>query len=46
MLGDLFYRGASITELKNMSFHELKYWHEWHKLLSKKEAEAGVNHNG
>ncbi|MHA1288292.1 MAG: hypothetical protein ACTSPB_12885 [Candidatus Thorarchaeota archaeon] len=35
MLGNLFYRGITPHELKEMEYPELKYWNDWHKVLIK-----------
>lgn len=36
-LGNLFFRGASPSELMNMPFHELQYWNEWHEVMTAEE---------
>jgi hypothetical protein len=36
-MGNVFYRGASPSEIKGMSFHELRYWNEWHEVFLKRE---------
>jgi len=37
-MGNLFYRRQPVSEIKAMTYHELKYWNEWHKILDKQEA--------
>jgi hypothetical protein len=37
MIGNLFYRKVSISEIKKMGWCELKYWNEWHEILVKEE---------
>ena len=37
MIGNLFYRGVTVTELKGMGYRELKYWNQWHELMAKAE---------
>ena len=39
-MGNLFYRGASITELKAMGFREMRYWNEWHELMTQAEKDS------
>ena len=39
-MGNLFYRNVSPSELKEMPYHELKYWNEWHELMVKTEQKA------
>ena len=41
MMGNLFYRKVSITEILEMAYHEMEYWNNWHNELSKAEKEAG-----
>jgi hypothetical protein len=36
-LGNLFFRGASPSELMAMPFHELRYWNEWHEVMAEEE---------
>ena len=40
MLGNLFYRGVSPTELESMAYHRLKYWDEWHRVMADAEKKA------
>lgn len=40
MLGDLFYRGSSPTEIESMSYRQLKYWHDWCVLMNQAEKDA------
>lgn len=42
-IGSCFYRGVTPTEIKQMTFSELQYWHNWHTLISKTEMEAAEN---
>jgi hypothetical protein len=48
MMGGLFCRNISPTEIENMSYSRLKYWYEWHQVLVREEkkiiekAERGV----
>jgi hypothetical protein len=37
MMGGLFYRNISPTEIENMSYSRLKYWYNWHKFLIDEE---------
>lgn len=40
MLGDLFItQKVSPDILKPMSYHELSYWHKWHKIADNAQAE-------
>jgi hypothetical protein len=36
-MGNVFYRGASPSEIKAMAFHELRYWNEWHEVFLHRE---------
>jgi hypothetical protein len=36
-LGNLFFRGASPSELSAMPYRELEYWNEWHEVMAKEE---------
>lgn len=42
-LGNLFFRGASPSELMDMPFHELKYWNEWHEVMADEERRSVSN---
>ena len=37
MMGNLFYRGVTPAEIKEMSYSELAYWNGWHELIAKAE---------
>jgi len=39
MMGNLFYRGVSPSELEGMTFARLVYWNSWHELIAEKERE-------
>lgn len=32
-IGNVFYCGASPSEIKAMSFHELRYWNSWYEVF-------------
>ena len=32
-VGNAFFEKVSTTEIKNMSYHELKYWSGWHDVF-------------
>ena len=36
-LGNLFFRGAGPSELMAMPYHELRYWNEWHEVMTAEE---------
>ena len=36
-MGNLFYRGQSISEIKKLRFAELREWNSWHELMTKEE---------
>lgn len=38
-IGNAFYRKISPSEIKEMTFHELKYWSNWHDLFNKTVAD-------
>jgi hypothetical protein len=40
MMGNLFYRGATPSEITAMSYEELRYWNGWHDLMAKAEKNA------
>lgn len=40
MLGDLFFRGSSPTEIELMPYHKMKYWHGWCQKMNKAEIDA------
>lgn len=33
-MGNLFHRNVSTEVMKEMDFHELKYWNEWHEVIN------------
>lgn len=37
MIGNIFFRGASPTEINEMTFTELKYWGGWHRVMTEEE---------
>lgn len=39
-LGNLFFRGASPTELTAMPYRELRYWNEWHEVMADEERKS------
>ena len=39
-MGNLFYRGVSVTEIKKMPYWEMKYWNTWHEVMLDAEVEA------
>jgi hypothetical protein len=36
-MGDLFFRGASPSEIEAMGFRRMKYWHTWAKAMAEQE---------
>jgi hypothetical protein len=34
-MGNLFFRGATPSELEAMSFERMRYWNRWHELMVK-----------
>jgi hypothetical protein len=42
-LGNLFFRGASPSELVDMPYHELKYWNQWHEVMADEERRSVSN---
>lgn len=36
-IGNVFFRGASPAEINVMTYHELKYWNDWHELMTEAE---------
>lgn len=42
MAGNLFYRKVAPSEINGMSYSEMKYWNEWHKLIEKEEAKVNA----
>jgi hypothetical protein len=39
MMGNLFYRGVSTSEIQKMTISEMKYWNGWHNVLRKEAAD-------
>jgi hypothetical protein len=37
MIGNLFYRGTQPSEIERMSYMDLVYYNEWHKIMVKTE---------
>jgi hypothetical protein len=35
MMGNLFYRGVSPSEIEAMPFWKMKYWNQWHEIMQK-----------
>ena len=42
-VGNLFYRRVSTELIKEMPYHELKYWNEWHEVLGRAYKEQVEN---
>jgi hypothetical protein len=40
MMGDLFYHRVAPSEIKMMSYREMKYWHGWIKVIEETKAKA------
>jgi hypothetical protein len=40
MIGDIFYHGVAPSEIKNMTWHEMTYWHSWVKVIENAKARA------
>lgn len=40
MMGNLFSRGQSISDIYALSYEELKYWNGWHELMAQAEKDA------
>jgi hypothetical protein len=36
-MGNLFYRGQQISEIKRLRYAELREWNMWHELMQKEE---------
>jgi hypothetical protein len=36
-MGNLFFRKQPIDVIRSMRYHELRYWNEWHEVISKEE---------
>ncbi len=43
MMGNLFSRKVSLSEIEAMTYGRMKYWNGWHKVMAKKESEKGKN---
>lgn len=37
LMGNLFFRGASISEIESMPYHRMKYWAGWCEQMRKAE---------
>ena len=36
-IGNVFFRGAGPAEINDMTYHELRYWNEWHEVMVAEE---------
>lgn len=45
-MGNLFYRGASPTELESMSWKQLRYWNGWHVVMNNADKDAANQMRG
>jgi hypothetical protein len=39
-MGNLFFRGQHIEEIKKLRYAELKEWNIWHELMAKEEQKS------
>ena len=46
MMGNLFYRRQQIDVIRSLGFAEMKYWNNWHELMSKEEEKIVKKANG
>ena len=46
MMGGLFDRGVSPTEIEEMTFTRMKYWNNWHEIFRKAEIKAAQRVRG
>lgn len=42
-MGAMFYRGQPIPEIRAADYDDLKYFHGWHKVISRTFAEEAEN---
>lgn len=40
MMGNLFYRGQAISEIKRLRYAEMKFWNGWHEIMTEEEKRA------
>lgn len=45
-MGNLFFRGQQISEIKKLGFKEMKYWNNWHELMVKAEKDQIKKNTG
>jgi hypothetical protein len=45
-MGNLFFRGQHIEEIKKLRYAELKEWNIWHELMAKEERKSIEANNG
>ena len=45
MMGALFHRGASPSEIESMGARRMAYWYEWHLVMEKRELDAAGSGN-
>lgn len=36
-IGNVFSRGAGPAEINAMTYHEIKYWNDWHEAMHREE---------
>jgi len=46
MMGNLFFRRATPTELEAMTWSQLRYWNDWHDLMVEAEEKARAESAG
>lgn len=46
MMGNLFYRGVSIAEIKEMPYWEMCYWNKWHEAMAEADKKAAEKLKG
>ena len=39
-MGNLFYRQQPIDNIYALTYHEMKYWNEWHEIMIAEEKKA------
>jgi hypothetical protein len=39
-MGNLFYRGQPISEIKKLRFAEMREWNKWHELIANEETKV------
>lgn len=45
-MGNLFYRGQSISEIYKLDYKQLEYWSSWHDIIENEKAKVKCGNCG